>query len=178
MQNNNAVQYRVRVNKYIRIPQIRVILEDGSSPGIMETKDALKLAQDQGLDLVEINPKAVPPVCKILDYGKFKYEEKKKLSEAKKNQREQELKEITFRPNTSENDLSHKLVQVKSFLEEGNRVKFTIRFRGREITHPQVGRDKLDWIVKELTGLIAPVTGVSLEGKFMTMIVSPGKQKA
>jgi translation initiation factor IF-3 len=174
--NNNNTQYRVRINKYIRVPQIRVILEDGSSPGIMETYVALKMAQDQGLDLVEINPKAIPPVCKILDYGKFKYEEKKKLQESKKNQKVQELKELTFRPNTDDNDLAHKVERAKEFLAEGNKVKFTIRFRGREITHPQIGRDKLEWILKELDGLIVPMQGVSLEGKFMTMIVSPKKQ--
>src|SRR5208337_738003 len=94
--NNNQVQYRQRINKYIRVPQIRVILADGSNGGIMNTVDALKLAQDQSLDLIEINPKAVPPVCRIADHGKLKYEEKKKLAEAKKNQQVQELKELTI----------------------------------------------------------------------------------
>ena len=176
-QNNNQSQYRTRINGYIRVPQIRVILEDGTSPGIVNTYEALKMAKDLNLDLVEINPKSIPPVCKIMDYGKFKYEEKKKLSETRKKQKEQELKEITFRPNTDLNDLAHKLEQTKGFLADGDRVKFTIRFRGREITHPQVGRDKLDWIVAQLAGLIAPVQSVSLEGKFMSMIVAPTKQK-
>lgn len=176
MQPNNQTQYRVRINNYIRVPQIRVILNDGTSPGILNTYEALKMAKDQGLDLVEINPKAVPPVCKIMDYGKFKYEEKKKLSEAKKNQKEQELKEITFRPNTDENDLGHKVTSAKEFLAEGDRVKFTIRFRGREITHPQVGRDKLNWILTQLAGLIIANPPISLEGKFMAMIVSPIKK--
>lgn len=177
MQNNTTtVQFRVRINKYIRVPQIRVILEDGSSPGIIETAAALKMAQDLSLDLVEINPKAIPPVCKIMDYGKFKYEEKKKLSESKKNQKAQELKELTFRPNTGENDLGHKVVLAKEFLAEGNKVKFTIRFRGREITHPQVGRDKLEWIFKELTGLIQAIPPISMEGKFMSVVVSPIKK--
>lgn len=178
MQNNINQQYRIRINNYIRVPQVRVILDDGSSPGIMETKDALKLAQDQGLDLVEVNAKATPPVVKIIDYGKYKYEEKKKLSENKKNQKIQELKEITFRPNTDDNDLSHKLETAKQFLADGNKVKFTIRFRGREITHPQVGKDKLDWIIKQLDNLILPSPITSLEGKFMSMIVSPTKQKS
>lgn len=176
--NNNNTQYRVRINNYIRVPQVRVILSDGSSPGIMATRDAIVMAQDQGLDLVEINPKAIPPVCKILDYGKFKYEEKKKQAENKKNQKIQELKEITFRPNTDDNDLSHKLESAKQFLADGNKVKFTIRFRGREITHPQVGKDKLDWIVQQLNNLILPSPITSLEGKFMSMIVSPTKQKS
>lgn len=174
--NNNQSQYRVRVNQYIRVPQIRVIREDGTSE-IVNTRDAQKQAQDLGLDLVEVNPKALPPVCKIMDYGKFKYEEKKKAQAAKKNQQVQELKELTFRPNTDENDLSHKLEQAKGFLEEGNRVKFTIRFRGREIVHTNIGKDKLIWIMKELGNSIAPNPQINLEGKFMSMIVSPTKNK-
>ncbi len=174
---NNQTQYRVRINKYIRVPQIRVVLEDGSNAGVMNTYDALKMAQDQGLDLVEINPKAQPPVCKIMDYGKYKYEEKKKAQLNKKNQQVQELKELTFRPNTDENDLSHKLAQAKGFLAEGDRVKFTIRFRGREIVHANIGKEKLDWILNELSGAIVPNPQINLEGKFMSMIVSPTKNK-
>lgn len=170
-------QYRQRINKYIRVPQIRVVLADGSNGGIMNTQDALKLAQDQSLDLIEINPKAIPPVCRIADHGKLKYEEKKKLQAAKKNQVNQELKELTFRPNTDEGDLAHKLEQAKGFIEDGDRVKFTIRFRGREIVHPNIGKDKLDWILKELGTSIAPNPQVNLEGKFMSMIVSPTKKQ-
>jgi len=174
--NQNNIQ-KVRINNQIRVLQVRVLDADGSNLGVLNTRDALKLAQDKALDLVEINPKAVPPVCKILDYGKFKYDEKKKQQLAKKNQTNQELKELTFRPNTDENDLTHKVAQAKLFIEEGHKVKFTIRFRGREITHPQVGKDKLDWIQTQMAGLIAANPFVSLEGKFMTMIVSPVKQK-
>lgn len=179
MQNNQQQQreYRVRINKYIRVPQIRVVLADGSNAGIMNTYEALKQAQDAGLDLVEINPKAQPPVCKIMDYGKFKYEEKKKQAAAKKNQQVQELKELTFRPATDENDLLHKLGQAKEFLAEGDRVKFTVRFKGREITHANIGKDKLTWILQQLDGLVSPNPQISLEGKFMWMIVSPVKQK-
>lgn len=176
MQQNNQTQYRTRINGYIRVPQIRVILEDGSSLGIVNTRDALKMAQDQNLDLVEINPKAVPPVCKIMDYGKFKYEEKKKQSEAKKNQKIQDLKELSFRPNTDENDLLHKIEQAKQFLADGNKVKFVIRFRGREVTHPQIGRDKMEWIFQQLTGLIQAVPPVSMEGKFMSVVVAPTRK--
>lgn len=175
--NNQQREYRIRINKFIRVPQIRVILADGTTPGIMNTYDALKMAQDQGLDLVEISPKAVPPVCKIMDYGKFKYEEKKKLQAAKKNQQTQELKELTFRPNTDENDLNHKVAQAKEFLAEGDRVKFAVRFRGREIVHANIGREKLEWILKRLDGLVATNPQVSLEGKIMSMIVSPTKNK-
>jgi len=166
---------RIRVNNQIRVPQVRVIQNDGTPIGVMSTKDALKLAQNQGLDLVEINPRAVPPVCKILDYGKFKYEEKKKQSEIKKKQKIQELKELTFKPTTDEHDLLHKLAFAKEFLTEGNKVKFTIKFRGREITHPEIAKSKLDWIVSQLNSLILPEPQISLEGKFMWMIVSPSK---
>lgn len=176
--NNQQQQYRTRINQYIRVPQIRVILSDGENGGVMNTRDALKLAQDQGLDLIEINPKAIPPVCKIADFGKMKYEEKKKQQAAKRNQVVQELKELTFRPNTDSNDLNHKLDQAKEFLEEGNKVKFTIKFRGREITHSELGREKLEWLLQELQGLISDKPQISLEGKFMSMLVSPTKKQA
>lgn len=175
--NNQQREFRIRINKFIRVPQIRVVLADGENAGIMNTYDALKMAQDQGLDLVEISPKAQPPVCKIMDYGKFKYEEKKKAQVAKKNQQTQELKELTFRPNTDENDLNHKVAQAKEFLAEGDRVKFAVRFRGREIVHANIGREKLEWILKQLGGQAAPNPQVSLEGKIMSMIVSPTKNK-
>lgn len=176
--DNQKREYRTRINQHIRVPQVRVIGSEGDNLGIMNTYDALKLAREQFLDLVEINPTAKPPVVKIADYGKLKYEEKKKASAAKKNQQIQELKELTFRPNTDENDLKHKLEQAKEFLAEGNRVKFTIRFRGREIVHPDIGRDKLTWILQELTGLIGPNPQINLEGKFMSVIVSPTKKQA
>lgn len=174
--NNQQQQFRIRINQYIRVPQIRVILSDGENGGLMNTRDALKLAQDQGLDLIEINPKGVPPVCKIADFGKMKYEEKKKQQAAKKNQVIQELKELTFRPNTDENDLNHKLDQAKQFLADGNKVKFTVRFRGREISHADLGKAKIEWCVQQLQGLIADKPQISLEGKFMSAIVSPPRK--
>ena len=173
MQQKTNTQNRIRINHQIRVPQVRVVLEDGTSPGILSTRDALQMAKDAGLDLVEINPKAIPPVCKILDYGKYKYEEKKKAAAAKKSQKVTEIKELTFRPNTDEHDLSHKLNLAKDFLAEGHKVKFAIRFRGREVTHPQVGRDKLDWLLKELAPLLSGLAPISMEGKIMSMIVSP-----
>jgi translation initiation factor IF-3 len=176
--NNQQQQFRIRINQYIRVPQVRVVLSDGSNGGIMATHEALKLARDENLDLIEINPKSVPPVCKIADFGKMKYEEKKKQQIAKRNQVVQELKELTFRPNTDSNDLNHKLDQAKGFLEEGNKVKFTIRFRGREITHSELGRQKLEWLLQELQGLITDKPQISLEGKFMSMLVSPTKKQA
>jgi translation initiation factor IF-3 len=174
---NNNQQQRVRINHFIRVPQVRVILADGTNGGIMDTRDALQMAKDRSMDLVEINPRSVPPVCRIADYGKLKYEEKKKAQAAKKNQQVQELKELTFRPNTDENDLNHKLAQAKEFLAEGNKVKFTVRFRGREVTHANIGREKLMWILEQLGGLIVANPSISMEGKFMHMITSPAKTK-
>jgi len=175
--NQNSQQIRVRINHQIRVPQIRVVMADGTNAGVMATYEALKLAKEANLDLVEINPKAAPPVAKIMDFGKYKYEEKKKAQAAKKNQVVQELKELTFRPTTDENDLNHKLDQAKEFLADGNKVKFTVRFRGREITHSDLGKEKIEWMVQQLQGLIADKPQISLEGKFMWIIVSPTKQK-
>ena len=175
-QQNNQQQYRQRVNGNIRVPQVRVILSNGDNGGIMNTIDAIKLAKDENLDLVEINPRALPPVVRIINYGKMKYEEKKKAQDAKKNQQVQELKEITFRPNTDIGDLEHKLVKAKEFLEEGNRTRFIIRFRGRELAHPNIGKEKLEYCVQQLNELIQPNPQISLDGKFMSMTVIPIKK--
>ena len=177
MQTTSNQQYKTRINQYIRVPQIRVILSDGSNGGIMSTYDALKLAKDEGLDLIEINPKVSPPVCKIANYGKMLYEEKKQQQAAKKNQQNQGIKEITFRPVTDTNDLSHKLEQAKEFLIHGNKVKFTVRFRGREISHADLGKEKLDYCIQQLQGLISDNPQISLEGKYMSMLVSPTKKQ-
>lgn len=172
MANQERVN-QIRVNNRIRVPQVRVVGADGSMVGVLNTYEALALAKSAGLDLVEVNPKASPPICKILDYGKFKYEEKKKQNVARKNQKSSELKEITLRPKTEANDLAHKVSSALGFLEEGNKVKFTVRFRGREITHPENGRVKLQAIAQALSELSPNVGPIVLEGKHMSMIVSP-----
>lgn len=171
-----ANQFKPRKNFQIRASQVRLINSDGSNLGVVSIQEAIKLAQEQGLDLIEINYKSSPVVAKIADYGKMLYEEKKKQSEIRKNQKAQELKEITFRPNTDENDLKHKLESAKSFLSDGHKVKFTIRFRGREVTHPEVAKEKIDWIVQQLNSLILPPAPIAMEGKFMFLIVSPAKK--
>lgn len=170
---NNGNTYRIRINNYIRVPQVRVILADGSTAGVMNTWEALKLAQDQNLDLVEINPKSAPPVCKIVDYGKFKYDEKKKQQAAKKSQKTSDLKEIDFRPVTEDNDMNHKLQNAKEFLAEGHKVKFVVKFRGREMAHKEIGKQKLDWMLEQLKDLISGNSMISLEGKDMSTVVSP-----
>ncbi len=162
-----------RINNRIRVPEIRVIDADGSMLGVMQTQDALRRAREQGLDLVEINPKANPPVCKILDYGKFKYDEKKKKAEAKRKQSIVEVKEIKMRPKTDEHDLDFKARAARKFMQAGNKVKFTVRFRGREITHPQKAREQLLWIQSQCED-IANVEGrPTMEGRTMTMIMAP-----
>ncbi len=166
-------QNRVRTNNQIRVPQVRVILEDGTSLGILSTYDALKKAKELGLDLVEVNAKASPPVCKILDYGKFKYEEKKKAVAAKKNQKQVELKEITFRPNIDENDLNHKIAQAREFLLDSKKVQFTVRFAGREITHLDIGKEKLEMVIKSLSDIPVNISQTFLEGKKLSLTVSP-----
>ncbi|MFO0624453.1 MAG: translation initiation factor IF-3 [Polyangiales bacterium] len=173
MDRNQQRQPQVRVNYRIRVPEVRVIAADGTQLGIMTSQDAIRMAQEQTLDLVEVNPKADPPVCKIMDFGKYKYEEKKRANEARKKQNVVEIKEVKVRPKTDEHDLDTKIRHIKRFLEEGNKAKITVRFRGREITHPEKGREVLDDIVKALEGLINIEGNPALEGKAMTMLIAP-----
>jgi translation initiation factor IF-3 len=141
--------------------------------GVMQTQEALKRARERGLDLVEINPKAAPPVCKILDYGKYKYDEKKKAREAKRKQSVVEVKEIKLRPKTDDHDLDFKMRAARKFLESGNKVKLTVRFRGREITHPQKALEQLQHIEKQCEDLCNVEVRASMEGRTMTMILAP-----
>jgi translation initiation factor IF-3 len=161
------------VNDRIRVPEIRVIGADGKMLGVMSTDEARRMAQGLDLDLVEVNPKASPPVCKIMDFGKFKYEEKKKQAEARKRQTQIALKEIKLRPKTDEHDLEFKTKHVRRFLEEGNKVKITVRFRGREITHPETAQRQIDLIVDAVDDLGSVETPARLEGRTMTAILAP-----
>ncbi len=171
--NDRSRAPQVRVNHRIRVPEVRVIADDGAQLGIMSVSEALRMAQDKGLDLVEVNPKAEPPVCKVMDYGKYKYEEKKKANEARKKQVTVETKEIKVRPKTDEHDLDTKVKHIKRFLEEGNKAKITVRFRGREVTHPEKGREVVDDILKALEGLIVVEQHPQMEGKTMTVLLAP-----
>lgn len=162
-----------RINERIRIPEVRVIGAEGEMLGVLETRDAIRAAREKGLDLVEVNPKAVPPVCKIMDFGKYKYEEKKKQSEAKKKQAVVELKEIKLRPKTEEHDLDTKMRHIRRFLEEGNKVKITCRFRGREITHPEMAQKQLDAMMEALNDVAVVELSTRMEGKSMTVVVAP-----
>jgi len=162
-----------RVNNRIRVPEIRVIDQNGDMLGVMATQDALRKARDLGLDLVEINPKAHPPVCKILDYGKFKYDEKKRARETKRKQSTVEVKEIKLRPKTDDHDLEFKARAARRFIESGNKVKFTCRFRGREITHPEKAREQLEWIRDQCLDAANIEVRPTMEGRTMTMMMAP-----
>lgn len=178
--NNNQQQapqqYRVRINKYIKAPQVRVILSDGSNGGIMNTWEAIKLAQDEGFDLIEINSRSVPVVCRIADYGHMKYEEKKKAQAEKKKQHVQQLKEIVLKPAIALNDISHKIVHAREFLEQNHRVRLSVRYRGRELAHQNIGKEKLEYFIQQLEGLIQPVGPITLEGKIMSVMIQPLKK--
>ena len=169
-------QPQQRVNNRIRVPEVRVIDENGDMLGVLSTPDALRRARDLGLDLVEINPKANPPVCKILDYGKYKYDESKKKRETKRKQSTVEVKEVKLRPKTDDHDLEFKARASRRFIESGNKVKFTVRFRGREITHPQKAREQLEWIEQQCTDISNIEVRPSMEGRTMTMLIAPKPQ--
>jgi translation initiation factor IF-3 len=162
-----------RVNRRIRVPEVRVIDADGNQLGILRTDDAMRRAEEQGLDLVEISPKAVPPVCKIMDFGKFKYEKAKKEKDARKHQSTVTLKEIKFRPKTDDHDLDFKVKHIRRFLMEGNKAKLVVIFRGREIVHPETGQAVLKRVV-EVTSDIAQVEQPPMmEGRRMLMVIAP-----
>jgi translation initiation factor IF-3 len=162
----------LRINHRIRVPEIRVILEE-EQLGIMPTHEALRLAEEKGLDLVEISPRAFPPVCRIMDYGKYKYEEAKKKQQQRKKASTVETKEIKFRPKTEEHDMAFKVKHVRRFLEGGNKVRLAVVFRGREITHPKTGMNVLNRVV-ELCADIATVEATpNMEGRRMIMVIAP-----
>ena len=149
---------------------------DGGMLGIMDTRDAKQLAREKSLDLVEVNPKASPPVCKVMDYGKYKYEESKKKRQARKAQVQVELKEVKLRPKTDDHDLEFKVKHARRFLEEGNKVKITCRFRGREITHPETARRQLDYVMEQCEDIAQLEQPPRMEGRTMTCIIAPKQE--
>jgi translation initiation factor IF-3 len=162
-----------RVNKDIRIREVQVIDTEGNNLGVILTQDAIRIAEEAGLDLVEVAPNASPPVCKIMDYGRFRFQEQKKAAEARKKQKTIEVKEIKLRPGIDDHDFDVKMRAALSFFEEGNKVKFTLRFRGREMAHQDIGMKVLNR-VKQLTAEVAKVENEpSFEGRQVTMIVAP-----
>lgn len=158
-------------------PEVRISGPDNESMGVVSLAEALRLAGEMDVDLVEIVPTAVPPVCRLVDYGKFKYQEQKKAAEAKAKQTVIEVKEVKFRPGTDDGDYNIKLRNIKRFLEEGDKVKVTLRFRGREITHQELGMAMLDRMRADLGDLIVVEQMPKLEGRQMIMMIAPGKKK-
>lgn len=163
------------MNRQIRVPEILLINESGEKVGIVSPDEAVDMAEEAGLDLVEISPKAQPPVCKIMDFGKFKYEQQKKAAEAKKKQKIIEIKEVKFRPNIDDHDYDVKMRSVSKFLGEGDKVKVTLRFRGREMAHQELGRDLLNKVAGDIETLGKIESMPRMEGRQMTMIIAPAK---
>ncbi len=180
MADNNSKG--LRVNEMIRVREVRLIDENGEQKGIVSTIEAMRMAKDLDLDLVEVSPNANPPVCKILDYGKYRFEQEKKLRDSKKNQKVLKLKEIRMQPKIGSGDLDTKAKHVQEFLNEGDKVKVTIRFRGRELAHTELGFDVLKQVENRLEpGSYAIEKPAAMEGRFMSMTlgskVSKAKQK-
>ncbi len=164
---------QVRVNQQIRVPQVRLIAADGEQIGIVNRDEALRMAEEQGLDLVEVAPQSKPPVCRILDYGKYKYEQSKRAKIARKKHHFMQLKEVKLRPKIEEHDFQFKLNHARKFLESGNKVKFTVYFRGREITHKEFGNRLLDRMVEELQDVASVERASKMEGRNMVMTMIP-----
>ena len=169
------VQDTTRINERIRVPQVRLIDETGGQLGVMDTNEALRVAQSKDLDLVEVAPEAKPPVCRILDYSKYKYEQAQKAKQAKKHQQQINVREIKFRPKIAAHDYATKKGHVERFLRAKDKVKVTIMFRGREVTHPERGVALLDRLAEELAELAIVEQRPNLDGRNMTMVLGPSK---
>ena len=170
-----AINERTRVNQQIRISPVRVVDPQGEQIGILPIERALEIAEEQGLDLVEVAPMARPPVCRIMDYGKFRYEEQRKAREARKKQHQVQLKEVKMRPGIEDHDFDFKLRHARRFLEEGNKVKITMMFRGRQMAHPELGREVLDRVVQEVADVGKVESNPMMEARSMTMVLAPLK---
>lgn len=171
-------QNEPRYNERIRAREVRLIGPDGSQVGVRPTADALILARELDLDLVEVAPLSNPPVCRIMDYGKFRYEEAQKAKESRKKTTHVTVKEVKFRPKIGKGDFDTKVRHMRDFLEDGHKVKVTLQFRGREVAHPELGSRILDAALEELGPLAKVETQARLEGRNMTMVLSPDKKSA
>ena len=171
----NISQDRTRINEQIRISPVRLIDDEGGQVGIVSIEEARDLADDRGLDLVEVAPEARPPVVKLMDYGKFKYEAQRAAREAKKKQHHVQVKEVKFRPGIEQHDYDFKTRHARRFLEEGNKVKLTMMFRGRQVTHPELGREVLLRVTEDLKEVGMVESRPSFEGRVMSMVLAPIK---
>ncbi|MER2025135.1 MAG: translation initiation factor IF-3 [Eubacteriales bacterium] len=165
------------INEQIRDREIRLIGENGEQLGIMPTREAQAMADAAGLDLVKINPKAQPPVCKIIDYGKFRYEQTRREKEARKKQKTVEVKEVRMSPNIDSNDLNTKVAAARKFIEKGNKVKVSIRFRGREMAHTAASRPMMEDFAAQLSDIAVVEKPPRMEGRFMTMFLAEKSKK-
>jgi translation initiation factor IF-3 len=168
---------QTRVNERIRIREVRLVDENGQQVGVVPTMQALEMARDRGLDLVEVAPNAIPPVCRLMDYGKYRYEQSRKERESRKNQTVVELKEVRIRPKIDDHDLETKGRNAAKFLDAGDKVKVSVLFRGREMAHPEIGRGLLDQLIELLRPHGSVEQAPKIEGRTMTMILAPLKQK-
>ena len=174
--SRRIAQEELRINERIRIPRVRVVAADGAQVGIIDTREALELAQEQDLDLVEVAPQADPPVCRIMDYGKFKYEQAVRQREARKKQSLVVVKEMKMRPKIDRHDYETKKGHVVRFLHDGAKVKVTIMFRGREMVHPELGRKLLDRLSEDVVEIAKVDVPPKLDGRNMTMVLAPYKE--
>ena len=163
----------LRINEQIRVREVRLIDEKGEQRGIIPTLEAIRIARDLGLDLVEVAPQSMPPVCKLLNYGKFKFEQEKKVKDSRKRTKVGELKEIRMQPKIAGHDLDFKSAHVREFLEQGFKVKVTIRFRGRELAHTEIGEQVLKKVLARLEGYYIMEKLPLMEGRFMSMVLQP-----
>jgi translation initiation factor IF-3 len=170
-------EQRVRVNDQIRISPIRLIGGDGEQVGIVSLDEAKQRAEDAGLDLVEVAPEARPPVCKLMDYGKYRYEEQRKAREARKRQHTVSVKEVKYRPGIEEHDFEFKTRHVRRFLDEGDKVKVTMMFRGRQLSHPELGLEVLERVGEAIQDLGKVETAPTREGRTMFMVIAPLKDR-
>ncbi len=169
----NRIVKEVAINWEIKAPEVRVIDPDGKQVGVLPVKEAIKIAEERGLDLVEVAPNSQPPVCRIMNYGKYKYQQSKRTQEARKHQTVIRIKEVKVRPRTEEHDFLFKLRHVKRFLDEGNKVKISILFRGREIAHPEFGKELLNRFIEGVKDVMVIEQSPRLEGRNMVMILAP-----
>ncbi|GIX07535.1 MAG: hypothetical protein KatS3mg115_1938 [Candidatus Poribacteria bacterium] len=167
-----------RVNEAIRAPQVRVIDEDGTQLGILSSREALRIAQERGLDLVEVAPQADPPVVRIMDYSKFKYEQEKRARQARKSQKQIEVKEIRLKPNMADHDIEYRVRHAAEFLKEGNKVRVTVRFFGREIVHTELGEELLERFAHALGEVATVEQPPRLDGRQMSLILAPSPEAA
>ena len=167
----------VRINERIRVPEVRVIGEEGEQLGVMDVRDAVRAAREKGLDLVEVAPNADPPVCRIIDFGKYQYEAKKKANEAKKKQVTITVKEVKFRPGTDDHDYDYRMKHAREWLQEGDKVKATIWFRGREMTHRELGARILERLERDLADVGEVEARPRMEGNQMFIILGPKRHK-